>query len=183
MRVIINYLSISALRHKKQFSRKVADCWVSFQYRSFGSGGRAGHQPGRPGNEIQKLIILQIAPLKDCIRLRSASCAQTQSCMQTPTQLHRYIPYQQSLPITAFLEVLTLQLISNAEQKRMWENVLSWLVSAVSSNNRCVASEPPRMPVVSRPLCRSCGSPQCQPSHMVRQQTPLAITTTPTAGG
>lgn len=106
MRVIINYLSISALRHKKQFSRKVADCWVSFQYRSFGSGGRAGHQPGRPGNEIQKLIILQIAPLKDCIRLRSASCAQTQSCMQTPTQLHRYIPYQQSLPITAFLEVL-----------------------------------------------------------------------------
>lgn len=70
-------------------------------------------------------------------------------------------------------QALTLQLISNAKQKWMWENVLSWLASALSSNNPCVASEPPRMPIVSSPLCRSCGKPRCQSSHVVGQQTPL----------
>lgn len=44
--------------------------------------------------------------LKDCTSFLSASCAQTQSCMQTPAQLHWYVHYQQSLLITAFLEVL-----------------------------------------------------------------------------
>lgn len=66
-----------------------------------------------------------------------------------------------------------VQLISNADKNE--EIVFSWIISALPSNNCCIASEPPRIPIVSGPLWHSCWSPCCSPLPARGQRTNTII--------